>query len=259
MNWVFLSPHFDDVVLSCGGMLWELVQGGHSVQVWTVCAGSPAPDEPLSDFAQQLHARWGTGIEAVAARRVEDESALRRLKAVTRYADLPDCIYRRLPGGADGSPGAWLVNGEDDLWQPLHPFEEGVVENLTAWIHSGLKKRANRKNLRLVSPLTLGDHVDHSLVRAAAESAAQRAGCSIWYYPDYPYAVRAGVNTSEKVSQGWQPVCQTISPEALVAWQDAVACYVSQLSTFWADRDDLNTALEEYWHAGGGACLWQPG
>lgn len=252
MKWVFLSPHFDDVVYSCGGMIWELIQAGETVRVWTVCAGAPAPDEPLSDFALQLHERWGTGIEAVAARRAEDEAALRLLHAGTRYWSLPDCIYRRLPDG-------WLVNGEDDLWQPVHPQEQVVVEALSAWIASGLKRLGMMGSLRLVSPLTLGDHVDHFLVRAAAERAVVKAHCALLYYPDYPYAGEEGADIAEKTGPSWQQVCQTVSDAALAVWQDAAARYASQLSTFWTSREALNAALEDYRHSGGGACLWQPG
>src|SRR5512138_416649 len=98
MRWVYLSPHFDDAVLSCGGLISDQLKSGLAVEVWTVCAGSPDPGLPLSTFAQGLHNRWGTGLEAVAARRVEDEAAIHRLGACSRYWNLPDCIYRRLPG-----------------------------------------------------------------------------------------------------------------------------------------------------------------
>lgn len=251
MKWVFLSPHFDDVVLSCGGLVWELTQARQPVQVWTVCAAAPAPGEPLSDFAQQLHERWETGIEAVALRQVEDEAALQVLRADARYGDLPDCIYRRLPDG-------WLVNGEDDLWKPVHPQEEGLVEFLASWIAAGLKATGEPPDLRLVSPLTLGNHVDHFLVRAAAERAADQVKCRLLYYPDYPYAGKPGADVVEKTGQDWQQVCQTVSDQALAAWQEAVARYASQLSTFWSSREELDAALNDYWRSGGGACLWQP-
>ena len=111
---------------------------------------------------------------------------------------------------------------------------------------------------RLVSPLTLGNHVDHSLVRAAAEQAAEQAGCSIWYYADYPYAVREDSNLAGKMGLDWQQVCWQVSAPGLRAWQESVACYVSQLSTFWSGRAAMDAALEDYWQKGGGGCLWQP-
>ncbi len=253
MYWVYLSPHFDDVALSCGGVVWEQVSAGQNVEVWTVCAGAPDPNEPMSDFALSLHARWETGSQAVPARRAEDEAAVHRLETAgccirTRYWDLPDCIYRRLPGGR------WLVNGEEDLWKPFPPEEQGVVDRLAAWFTQGLPTDSETA---LVSPLTLGDHVDHFVVRAAAEQAALALGIELAYYPDYPYAVKSDTNWTGKLGADLEQICQAVSPEALAAWQDAVACYQSQMSTFWSDRAELNAALREYWQAGGGVCLWR--
>lgn len=247
MRWVYLSPHFDDVVLSCGGMVWEQVRTGQIVEVWTVCAGSPDPQEPLSDYAQTLHRRWQTGPYAVPARRAEDDAALKQLGAVARYWTLPDAIYRRLPDQT------WLVNGENELWQPLHPQEQPVLEQLVQWC-----VRVMGASDILVSPLSLGNHVDHRLTRAAAERVAVQVGCDLLYYPDYPYVAKPEVDWSGKIGEGWQKICQTISPEALHAWQEAVACYTSQMSTFFKDRADLDTSLENYLQAGGGACLWRP-
>lgn len=246
MRWVYLSPHFDDVVLSCGGLVWEQVQAGQAVEIWTVCAGESEPGGALSDFAKGLHARWETGPEAVAVRHAEDEAAIRRLGAVLRTWDLPDCIYRRLPSGA------WLVNGEADLWKALPEAEAGTVERLSGWIASHL-----RKGDQVVSPMTLGNHVDHQLVRAAAELAQT----ALWYYADYPYAVRtsgdSAGNTAGKLNPEWEKVCFPVSRDGLAAWQDAIACYASQLSTFWGGLTEMQSAIETYWQSGGGTCLWR--
>ena len=52
MHHLFLSPHYDDAVYSCGGTLASLTTAGENVTVLTVCAGSPPSDE-LSWFAEQ--------------------------------------------------------------------------------------------------------------------------------------------------------------------------------------------------------------
>ncbi len=243
MRWIYLSPHFDDVVLSCGGLVWEQVRAGQQVEIWTIAAGTPPDNQPLSEFALQLHERWKTGLEAVAVRRGEDEAAGQRLGAGLRYWNLPDCIYRRLPDGS------WLVNGEDDLWQALHPQEEPVVNRLCAWLAEEL-----RRDDAVVCPLTLGNHVDHNLVRAAAE----RLDRALWYYADYPYVVKSQTIEDGKLGQDWQTVCQGVSREGLAAWQEAVACHASQISTFWGGLDEMRAALEAYWSSGGGTCLWKP-
>jgi LmbE family N-acetylglucosaminyl deacetylase len=237
--WIYLSPHFDDAILSCGGLIWQQAQAGQRVEVWTVCAGD-IPPGPLPPFAQQLHARWGTGLGSVTARRAEDEAACRAVGAGWRRFTLPDCIYRRLPGS--GEP---LVRNNDDLWQPIHPAEAGRVEEIRDWISGGLgagRQTALTPKAHLVSPLTVGGHVDHRLVRAAAEAL----GVRLWYYVDYPYSVRGEFHLRQWLGDGYRAHSRHLSPAALAAWQAGVAAYTSQASTFWKDLEEMRQAIETY-------------
>ncbi len=40
-HWIFLSPHLDDVALSCGGLVLDLAQQGFVVDNWTLMGGYP--------------------------------------------------------------------------------------------------------------------------------------------------------------------------------------------------------------------------
>ena len=242
MKWVFLSPHFDDVVLSCGGLAWEQAHSGHAVEIWTLCAGAPAADGPFSGFVHELHTRWQTGVEAVPVRRQEDEAAGRMLGVQMRYWDLPDCIYRRLPDGS------FLVNGEEDLWKSVHPQEAGVVDRLKQWLSSGLDA-----DTQLVSPMTLGNHVDHRLVRQAAEGVVN----TLWYYPDFPYVVQYPDSLPAMLQPEWRKECFQVSRHGLTAWQQAISEYTSQISTFWGSIEQMERELEAYWTINGGGCLWR--
>jgi len=71
MHWIYLSPHFDDVALSCGGLVWEQVQAGKAVSIWTVCAGSASVGD-LSPFAKELHMRWEVDENETEQLRIED-------------------------------------------------------------------------------------------------------------------------------------------------------------------------------------------
>ncbi len=242
MRWIYLSPHFDDVVLSCGGLVYEQVSSAQPVEIWTVCAGEVSASAPLSEFALSLHARWQTGSEAVRARRFEDDAAGQVLGARMRYWELPDCIYRQLPDGS------FVVNGEDDLWQNVNPQEAPVVERLQAWLAEHLAPED-----RLVSPMTLGNHVDHHLVRQAAEGL----GRDLWYYADFPYVRQHPESLAQQLQPHWAKDCYPISLEGLAAWQRAVAEYSSQISTFWDGIEGMRAEMEAYWRQGGGACLWR--
>ena len=241
MHWIFLSPHHDDAVMSCGGLIAERVNGGDSIEIWTICAGDP-PDGPLSPFASQLHERWDTGLEAMDIRRREDISACKILGAAYRHFPIPDCIYRRDP--FTGDP---LIKENDDLFQPLPESQANLVKEL----RKDLLRRLP-SDCHLVAPMTLGNHIDHQLVRLAAESLDR----DLWFYADYPYAVQKKTGDAAVLSPVSQIFSQSISPAGLRAWQDAVAAYKSQISTFWGSLSEMKTAIRDYWRVGGGCKLW---
>ncbi len=237
MNWVYLSPHLDDVALSVGGLVWEQVQAGHPVHIWTICAGDP-PAGQLSPFAQAIHVRWGIGREAVAGRRQEDLLACQVLGATALHFGIPDCIYRR-----SGRTGVHLYTSEESLWYPVHDDEQVLVAQVCDMLLERLTPLL--PDARLVAPLTLGDHVDHRLVRAAAE----KVGLPLHFYADFPYVLRTGL--AAELTGKYYP----ISPGGMVAWQDAIAAHRSQISTFWESLDEMRAEIKSYYQHMGGIWL----
>ena len=68
---LFLSPHFDDVPLSCGGIAARLAgMGAHCIGI-TVFAAPHDENFPLSPFSQNMHDQWesaaGMNMQAINA------------------------------------------------------------------------------------------------------------------------------------------------------------------------------------------------
>ena len=241
MEWIYLSPHFDDIALSCGGLVWEQVQSGEKVSIWTICAGKPPP-EPLSSYAQSIHDRWETSREAVSVRRGEDMLSSQRMGASPRYFSIPDAIYRRSP--RDDSP---LYTSESELFGDLRLEEAGLVDTLTGELRKALPLASE-----IVCPMALGGHVDHRLVRTAAREISLR----MWYYADYPYIGQideSKLSINPEMRQKVFPV----SEAGLNIWIEAVAAHASQISTFWSDLDQVREAIRAYWEPYEGIRLWQ--
>jgi LmbE family N-acetylglucosaminyl deacetylase len=212
MHWIYLSPHFDDVALSCGGLVWEQVQVGDTSSIWTVCAGN-APDEELSPFAKELHMRWEVDKDATAQRRIEDRSSCQCLGATWRYFTIPDCIYRRNP-----HTGEFMYSSEILLNGPLHPADTLTIESLQQEMKSFFPV-----DFMIISPLGLGNHVDHQLTRLAAEGLE----CTSWYYADYPYVLRCKEKLDNLEQERWLSQVFPISQGGLTAWQDSIAAHRS--------------------------------
>src|SRR5215470_20022956 len=103
MRWIYLSPHLDDAALSAGGLIYDQLQSGSPVEIWTLMAGAPRETE-YSPLAQMLHTTWGfsDADDAIRGRRQEDQQAADILGAKAVHFDFLDCIYRR------GKDGNWL-------------------------------------------------------------------------------------------------------------------------------------------------------
>jgi LmbE family N-acetylglucosaminyl deacetylase len=242
MNWIYLSPHFDDVALSCGGLVWEEAQRGEKVSIWTVCAGEP-PSAELSPFARELHARWKLDQDAPSRRRIEDEISCQRLGASRRYFPISDCIYRRHP-----TTGEYLYDTEAALNGTLQAGDDLVIQSLQDELN-----QSQEPDSSYVCPLGLGNHVDHQLTRLAAESF----GRTLWYYADYPYVIRNATLLEQMEMEGWASQVFPISPAGLIAWIDSISAHASQVSTFWANDQAMCLEVAGYLHANGGIRLWR--
>lgn len=240
---IYLSPHLDDAALSCGGQIYDRTAAGQRVLVVTIAAGEPPA--ALSDFARQLHARWALAADAVAARRAEDAAACAALGADHVHWELPDCIYRLHP--ETGEP---LYASNAAIFGAVHPAEAALVGRLAAQF------AALPAHGEVIAPLAIGQHVDHQLVRLAAE---QSFGATLSYYDDYPY-VRWERPTQRAIpadGAGWQARVVPVSAAGLAARITAVSAYASQLSSFFRDQADVAVQLTAQVQSVGGERLWR--
>jgi len=237
---IYLSPHLDDAVLSCGGQIAQLVRAGQVVRVVTVFAGDVPADAANSPFVQELHARWGLGDNPPAARRAEDRAALEILGARATHLPFPDCVYRL------GRMGAPLYPARDAIFGTVAEVEVPLIDEVVR----ALRRLRVPHDARVILPLTAGHHVDHQIVRTAGEQwckmrDAQRR-IQIAYYEDYPYAENPDEVKAALGAGAFQAKLVELDEAALAAKVRAIACYRSQLSTFFADEAEMAARVRAY-------------
>ena len=237
---VLLSPHFDDVVFSCGALVAQWARSGQRVAIVTICAGLP-PAGPLSAYAGKLHRRWSPRLESqpaqmVAQRRAEDLRAADMLGAMAIHLTVPDCIYRLNPDGG------WFYEGHAQIFGALHAAEQHLPQQIAQQL---VRVSGVTADTRIWIPLALGNHVDHQLVRAAAQQCALpgRRG----YYEDYPYAEDAAAIAGITLpSSGLAAHALPISAQDLGTKLAAISAYESQLSSFWIDGAEMHRRVTDY-------------
>lgn len=201
MSVFVISPHLDDAVLSLGQFIaHEAAQ--YEVRVVTVFAGMPDVGEILVTPYDAAHG-FGTSVEAVHARRREDDAACATLGARPIHLEFLDGQYAdRLPDEEKLITAAieHLVGPGDIMFVPL-----GIA------------------------------HPDHTLVGACARHAAQRAGVHGAYvyeelparvlWPEVVSAALLDVNAEGFAVEQWSPPAASAHTKI-----SAMACYPSQFA-----------------------------
>jgi LmbE family N-acetylglucosaminyl deacetylase len=245
MRWVYLSPHLDDAVLSAGGLIYEQTKSGIPVEIWTFMCGYPPdlPESEYSTYAQEQHAQWGftSAREGIRIRRQEDQSAALRVGAGIVHFDFLDCIYRR------GGIGDWLYY---EIYDP--PREEDA--EIPSQIAEAISARLGLDDV-LVCQLSVGSHVDHVLVRQAAELL----GRPLLYAADIPYLLEKPHELEPKTT-GMEKSVYPVTETGLESWKDAILEYKSQIAALgdsFSAPEEVRRAIQAYWADSKGISLWR--
>jgi LmbE family N-acetylglucosaminyl deacetylase len=243
-DFVYLSPHLDDVVFSCGAQIFQHTSQGMSVMIITLMAGDPDPNM-LGNHAQILHKRWRLGSDAVSIRRNEDLLACAYIGADTLHWPYLDCIYRYNP-----QTGEHLYPTDPSLFGPVDMSESELVSNIST------RMMDLPSHHEVLAPLALGNHVDHKITRQVATLTMDTAKLS--FYEEFPYVIHGSEQLlSIESDVHWKSELIAVSSTALAARIQAMSNYQSQMSTFFEDGQDLNMQVDGYVRKIGGERIWR--
>lgn len=221
---LFISPHLDDVALSCGGFIHRLTAAGEVVVIVTVATADIPLGVPLSRGAQWRHMVWRLNDSPFAVRCREDAAAGMILKAQYIHLGLLDAIYR-----CDENRKPLYNNIIRHI--PVHPNDwtnyEPIVRNKIQETLSGWEGA----KVRVFCPLAIGENVDHIIVRIAVENVCELN--KLIYYEDYPYVARLDdFQPQIKLdfsTKNWHSTTLELTDVEIEARITATACYISQI------------------------------
>ncbi|WP_328907899.1 PIG-L family deacetylase [Streptomyces sp. NBC_00234] len=187
---IVLSPHLDDAVLSCGALLSHARQHV-PVNVTTLFTEGSPPPYTLS-ARRYLHQTGAHDAEELyAARRAEDRAVLQEMGVAWRHTGLMEGLFRRKSGWApDGPRRVSRLLPELAHVYPnyrLH-LAAGRISRHDSGVLGRIAKTLDEQAppsepYLVLAPLAIGGHVDHLLVRTAAELSRR----PVVYYSDFPY------------------------------------------------------------------------
>lgn len=165
---IYISPHLDDVVYSCGGRIAQQRKLG--VRVLVVTLFGDGATEPVS----QLTGRFAD----FETRRGEDRAALERLDADCLWFNYPDFVFRK-PGFGDAMRIAFPF-----MKLPPSALQTDILRGLVALCEARLAPEG-----RVLFPLSVGFHPDHRITFDVGRALHDVARFTVEFYEDIPYAL----------------------------------------------------------------------
>ncbi len=172
-EYIYISPHLDDVTFSCSGTICTYKAQGLHVLVVTLFAGDPQP--PFPPLARACHQLWQIpeGVPPYHMRKAEDERAMSALGVDYLWLNWLEVIYR--------APDLSDFSEINDYHADFH--HDPLFSTLCQWL---VELHAAYPSATIVVPLGVGGHRDHRMVFQAALDVLDRA--RLLFFEDFPYA-----------------------------------------------------------------------
>lgn len=230
---IVLSPHLDDAVLSCAGLIDSLAGVTPCLAV-TIHAGDRS--------APRRH------HTAPSARREEDRRAMADLGCDYLHLGFQDCIYRRSP-----TSGKLIYRDPRQGFATPNIDDAAHVEELFIVLR---RLCQNVGPLVLVSPMGIGHHVDHIICAYAALRLASKA-VRLFFYEDFPYVCdpRIGRGCEEGPAEalarfGMEPARRYAVTFDPARKEQLIAHYATQLDPLFGSGEGLNVLLHRRLYRG---------
>lgn len=210
---IYLAPHPDDAVLSCGGAIACRHKNGERQLVVTLCSAIPPSAE--SQWHQRL---------------AEDERALRILGVDQIRGGFLDAPFRH-PAYGRGHGLFALPVVDDPMQRQVEQFVLTLAEH--------------NRHATLWAPLGVGSHVDHHIAFCAARVA--RHFGAVHFYEDFPYTVKDPDALDARLSEVGNGLVAVVTDvrHGFQKKTEAVGQYCSQIHYLFGSFDAAFQALLE--------------
>lgn len=243
---IIISPHLDDAVFSCGGLLQTFP--GNTLVV-TVFSSSEV--KHYSRFSKKyLHwCGYSNASSYFYTRKLEDRRAGKILGFDHLHLNFIDGIFRYYQFLLFHR---FLYLNTDKLFGHLHSNDFNLISTINQKIIAIIKHKS-LPSTRLYFPLSLGHHVDHQIIRHVAD-LLRPTQLKIYYYEDFPYMFWKQKHQSLKL--GLRQEKLSLTKSQLSKKHSAILSYKSQIIPVFHSKREFNQlwqamerkGYETYWH-----------
>ncbi|WP_235036097.1 PIG-L deacetylase family protein [Arthrobacter sp. 18067] len=205
--WLFLSPHLDDAVLSCGALIEAQAQGREVIVATLFTEASPGPHtRAAKSFMSQCAVKDAGHL--FAARQAEDRSVLEDMGVQSIHMGAVDALFRRRRTPRFGSTAWDRLLPEMTHRYPTYRFDIALGriargdQGLIGQLRTDVAALMGLTGAELLfCPVGVGKHVDHLITREAGIAHPE----NLVLYSDFPYDLEAGPDARRLAQLGYVP------------------------------------------------------
>ncbi|MGO4144781.1 PIG-L deacetylase family protein [Paenarthrobacter sp. YAF11_1] len=205
--WLFLSPHLDDAVLSCGALMEAQASGREVIVATLFTEASPGPHTRAAKSFMSQCAVKDAG-ELFEARKAEDKSVLADMGVRSLHLGAVDALFRQRRAPRFGSSAWDRILPEITHRYPTYRYDIAlgrIAKGDRALISQFRTDVAALLGLTgaelLFCPVGVGKHVDHLITREAGMGHLE----NLVLYSDFPYDLTAEPDASRLAHLGYVP------------------------------------------------------
>lgn len=240
---VILSPHLDDAALSCGGLLHALREHVSTLVVSISCGTLRVVG---ADGSAKVSSR--RGHVSSRTRRREDIAAMHSVDTDFVHLSFADGIYRRSP-----LTGRLIYRNERERWVAPRIEDMAHIEELYLVLR---RLCLDLGQILLVSPMGIGNHVDHQIAaQVAVRMAASNAGAELLFYEDFPYVADSSLGRGDQDDPSkalsrlhLMPAQRFVVPVDVEAKMTLLQHYASQVVPLFGDDDGMRARIANQLH-----------
>lgn len=232
---IFISPHLDDAVLSCGDYIKHLVNKKEAVKVLTVFTGYPNA-EIMTEAAKKFHKLCGLAEDMYKYRCEEDCAAMKYIGCEYKHLNFYECLYRIDKDGRSIYP---------DFDNIFH-FECELEQENSAVIQEGIMQEIIKFD-NVYVPSAIGNHADHLLVNLAVNVIMHKLKGKLFYYLDFPYCMfERCIDQVNDCINKYQKRIMSVTEQELEEKIEAIKKYDSQINMLFENQQSMIEVVKKY-------------
>ena len=238
---IFISPHLDDAILSCGGYLTHLRKNDHQVIVITVF--SEAESNRHSKHTKQYLKHCGLNPTMVSPdmffqhRKDEDKQALKIIGLKGHYLGFSDLAWRK----NKKIKSLFLYPNHKTIFSAqIHQQDELMIKQISRKIKTKLVKY-HPQEVTIFAPIGIGNNTDHIIINKLLNNYEK--SYQVVYWEDYPYNLNKDLRSKQKI-KGYKLVLKYNGHQATKT--KMIKKYRSQLIPLFSSSQHIPLVHEKF-------------